>query len=60
MPLTDTMLRNLKSDVTPAKLADSEGLYLYLSASGARLWRMDYLLAASERRSVSVHIPLCP
>lgn len=26
MPLTDTMLRNLKSDGTPAKLADSEGL----------------------------------
>ena len=37
MPLTDTMLRNLKSDGTPAKLADSEGLYLYLSASGGKL-----------------------
>lgn len=29
MPLTDTMLRKLKSDGTPTKLADSEGLYLY-------------------------------
>ena len=28
MPLTDTMLRNLKPDGTPSKLADSEGLYL--------------------------------
>ena len=37
MPLTDTMLRNLKYDGTPAKLADSEGLYLYLSASGGKL-----------------------
>lgn len=42
MPLTDTMLRKLKSDGTPTKLADSEGLYLYLSATGGKLWRMDY------------------
>ena len=42
MPLNDTMLRNLKSDGTPAKLTDSECLYLYLSASGGKLWRMDY------------------
>ncbi|MBD5416593.1 MAG: integrase arm-type DNA-binding domain-containing protein [Desulfovibrio sp.] len=52
MPLTDTMLRNLKSDGTPAKLADSEGLYLYLSASGARLWRMDYRFG-SKRKTLS-------
>ena len=49
MPLIDTMLRNLKSDGTPAKLADSEGLYLYLSASGARLWRMDYRFGGKRK-----------
>ncbi len=49
MPLTDTMLRNLKSDGTPAKLADSEGLYLYLSASDGKLWRMDYRHAIALR-----------
>lgn len=49
MPLTDTMLRNLKSDGTPAKLADSEGLYLYLSASGGKLWRMDYRYAGKRK-----------
>ncbi len=37
MQPTDTMLRNLKSGGTPAKFADSEGLYLYLSASGGKL-----------------------
>ncbi len=42
MPLTDTALRNLKSDGTPTKLADSEGLYLYLSATGGKLWRKVY------------------
>ena len=52
MPLTDTMLRNLKSDGTPAKLADSEGLYLYLSASGGKLWRMDYRYA-EKRKTLS-------
>ena len=41
MPLNDTMLRNLKSDGAPKKLADSEGLYLYLSVPGGKLWRMD-------------------
>ena len=49
MPLTDTMLRNLKSDGTPTKLADSEGLYLYLSASGGKLWRMDYRYAGKRK-----------
>ena len=38
MPLTGTMLRNLKSDGTPAKLADSEDLYLYFSASSGKYW----------------------
>ena len=49
MPLTDIMLRNLKSYGTPAKLADSEGLYLYLSASGGKLWRMDYRYAGKRK-----------
>ena len=42
MPLTDTALRNLKPNGTPTKLTDSEGLYLYLSPSGGKLWRLDY------------------
>ena len=43
------MLRNLKSDGTPAKLADSEDLYLYLSAFGGILWRMDYRYAGKRK-----------
>mgnify|MGYP007055838971 FL=1 len=49
MPLIDTALRNLKSDGTPTKLADSEGLCLYLSVSGGKLWRMDYRYAGKRR-----------
>ena len=49
MPLTDTMLRNLKADGTSSKLADSEGLYLYLSPTGGKLWRMDYRFAGKRK-----------
>ena len=49
MPLTDTMLRNLKPDGTPSKLADTEGLYLYLSPTGGKLWRMDYRFAGKRK-----------
>ena len=49
MPLIDTALRNLKSDGTPTKLADSEGLCLYLSVSGGKLWRMDYRYAGKRK-----------
>ena len=49
MPLTDTMLRNLKPDGTPTKLADSEGLYLYLSPTGSKLWRMDYRFSGKRK-----------
>ncbi|WP_165078966.1 MULTISPECIES: Arm DNA-binding domain-containing protein [unclassified Desulfovibrio] len=52
MPLNATMLRNLKSAGTPTKLADSEGLYLYLSASGGKLWRIDTRFGG-ERKTLS-------
>jgi len=42
MALTDTRIRNLKYSGKPAKYADGGGLYLYLSASGKKFWRMAY------------------
>ena len=42
------MLRNLKSDGTPVILTISEGLYLYLSASGGEYW-----LGAAEKTMFS-------
>ncbi|MDR2573602.1 MAG: Arm DNA-binding domain-containing protein [Desulfovibrio sp.] len=42
MPLTDALLRGLKPNGIPSKYTDSDGLYLYISASGGKLWRMDY------------------
>ncbi|MBS7698669.1 MULTISPECIES: integrase arm-type DNA-binding domain-containing protein [unclassified Chelatococcus] len=42
MSLTDTAVRNAKPTGKAIKLTDSGGLYLYVSPTGGRLWRMDY------------------
>ena len=42
MKLTDTLLRGLKVSGKVQKLADGGGLYLYVSPTGGKLWRMDY------------------
>lgn len=40
--LSDTKLRNLKPKDKPYKLADFDGLYIYVTLSGGRSWRFDY------------------
>lgn len=42
MPLTDTQIRSFKSTGEPQKYFDGGGLFLFLSASGNKLWRMAY------------------
>ncbi|WFR95699.1 tyrosine-type recombinase/integrase [Rhizobium tumorigenes] len=42
MPLTDIQVRNAKTDGKPRKLADGNGLYVYVSTSGGKSWRLDY------------------
>ena len=42
MPLTETQIRNLKPDSTPKKHFDGEGLFLYVTPTGSKLWRMAY------------------
>ena len=42
MPLTDIQIKNLKYSGKPMKLADGGGLYIYLAASGKKLWRLGY------------------
>lgn len=49
MSLTDTRIRNLKYPGKPAKFADGNGLYLYLSSSGKKLWRMAYYFERKEK-----------
>jgi integrase len=40
--LSDTKLRSLKPKDRPYKLSDFDGLYMYVTPSGARSWRFDY------------------
>lgn len=49
MPLTDVFIRALKSDGTSQKHADGGGLYLYISSTGGKLWRMDYRFAGKRK-----------
>jgi hypothetical protein len=42
MSLTNTAIENAKPGIKPVKMADSGGLYLLLSPSGGKWWRLDY------------------
>lgn len=59
--LTDTFLRNVKPADRPKKYGDSGGLFIYVSVTGSRLWRMAYrfdgkskLLSFGEYPTVSL------
>jgi integrase len=49
MALTDIQARSAKPKEKPYKLADSHGLYLYVSPSGLRSWRMKYRASGKEK-----------
>jgi integrase len=49
MPLNDTAIRNIKPKDRPFKLADGNGLYLFVTATGSRLWRLKYRFGGDER-----------
>ena len=42
MALTDTAIRNAKARERDYKLGDGGGLYLLVTRSGGRLWRLKY------------------
>ncbi len=49
MPLTDTAIRNVKPKDRPYKLTDGNGLFLFVTPAGVRLWRLKYRFAGKER-----------
>ncbi len=49
MPLTDTNIRNAKPTGKVQKLSDGEGLYLHISTTGAKLWRMAYRFGGKQK-----------
>ena len=49
MPLTDTNIRNAKATGKVQKLTDGEGLYLHISPTGGKLWRMAYRFDSKQK-----------
>jgi integrase len=50
MALTDIAIRNAKPREREYKLADGRGLYLLVTPSGGRLWRLKYRLHGVEKK----------
>ena len=53
MPLTDVEIKKTKysrEDGKPERLADAGGMYLELSASGGKWWRLKYRFGGKEKR----------
>ncbi|MDR0701231.1 MAG: integrase arm-type DNA-binding domain-containing protein [Azoarcus sp.] len=47
--LTDTTIRNTHNSDRPRRLADEKGLFLFVSPSGGKLWRMKYRFDGKEK-----------
>ena len=49
MPLTEKQIRGLKPAPASKKHFDSEGLFLYVTPAGSKLWRMAYRFEGWEK-----------
>jgi len=49
MKLTDTFLRNTKTNGKIQKYSDGGGLYLHVSPTGGKLWRMGYRFEGKQK-----------
>ena len=47
--LSDTAVRNAKPEAKPYKMSDGDGLFLLVTPSGAKYWRLKYFFAAKEK-----------
>ncbi len=48
-PLTDTKLRTIKPTAKPQKLFDGGGLFLLVTPTGGKLWRLKYRFGGTEK-----------
>jgi hypothetical protein len=63
MPLSDTAIKNAKPGTKPIKLSDEKGLFLLLSPTGGKWWRLKYrfggkekLLSLNTKRSATLYL----
>lgn len=57
MKLTDRKVKSIKPDSKAKKYADGEGLYLFVSKAGAKVWRMKYRMHGKEDTLVIGNYP---
>lgn len=50
MPLTDTSIRNAKPRDKPYKLFDEKGLFLLVTPTGGKWWRLKYKFSSKEKQ----------
>jgi integrase len=50
MPLTDVAIRKAKASSKPFRISDEKGLYLEVTPSGGKLWRLKYRFGGKEKR----------
>ncbi|MFL6758508.1 tyrosine-type recombinase/integrase [Sphingomonas sp.] len=50
MALTDTAIRLAKAETSDRKLTDSKGLYLLVTATESKLWRLKYRIDGKEKK----------
>ena len=50
MPLTNTAVRNVKPTAKPIKLFDERGLFLIVTPSGGKWWRLKYRFDSKEKQ----------
>ena len=60
MPLTDTAIKNATSTAKPFKLFDERGLFLLVTPSGGKWWRLKYRHDAKEKMLSMVVYPDVP
>jgi integrase len=49
MPLTDTAIKNAKAGQKPVKIFDERGLYLLVTPTGGKWWRLKYRIGGKEK-----------
>ena len=50
MALTDTAIRLAKAGAADRKIADEKGLYLLVTSTGSKLWRLKYRINGKEKK----------
>lgn len=50
MPLTDSSCKNAKPSLKAKKMSDSGGLYLEVTPTGSKYWRLKYRFCGKEKR----------